>query len=147
MNCCKNNTENGRGTLTLPNGHKYVGNWYNGHRHGLGAYTINKGKYLRTAGNKEGYKLAKEVQNCNKLSGKQKFVGLFVGGGAAGGVVYDAENIGTFGDIFFDEGELTALDRDKKRTAKDDAMRMLYNKLKFAGEMGFPIIQDVVGDG
>jgi len=108
---------------------------------------VKKGKYLRTAGNKDGYKLAKEVEKWNKLSGKQKFVGLFVGGGVTGGVVYDAENIGTFGDIFFDEGELTALDRDKKRTAKDDAMRMLYNKLKFSGEMGFPIIPAVVGAG
>ena len=108
---------------------------------------IKKKKYLRTAGNKDGYKLAKEVEKWNKLSGKQKFVGLFVGGGVTGGVVYDAENIGTFGDIFFDEGELTALDRDGRRTAKDDAMRMLYNKLKFAGEMGFPIIPSVVGAG
>ena len=108
---------------------------------------IKKNKYLRTAGNKEGYKLAKEVEKWNKLSGKQKFVGLFVGGGVTGGVVYDAENIGTFGDIFFDEGELTALDRDGKRTAKDDAMRMIYNKLKFSGEMGFPIIPTVVGVG
>jgi hypothetical protein len=108
---------------------------------------IKKKKYLRTAGNKDGYKLAKEVEKWNKLSGKQKFVGLFVGGGVTGGVVYDAENIGTFGDIFFDEGELTALDRDGRRTAKDDAMRMLYNKLKFAGEMGFPIIPAVVGAG
>ena len=72
---------------------------------------------------------------------------MFVGGGVTGGVVYDAENIGTFGDIFFDEGELTALDRDGKRTAKDDAMRMIYNKLKFSGEMGFPIIPTVVGVG
>ena len=111
------------------------------------ASAIKKKKYLRTAGNKDGYKLAKEVEKWNKLSGKQKFVGLFVGGGVTGGVVYDAENIGTFGDIFFDEGELTALDRDGKRTAKDDAMRMLYNKLKFAGEMGFPIIPAVVGVG
>jgi len=108
---------------------------------------IKKKKYLRTAGNKDGYKLAKEVEKWNKLSGKQKFVGLFVGGGVTGGVVYDAENIGTFGDIFFDEGELTALDRDGRRTAKDDAMRMLYNKLKFSGEMGFPIIPAVVGAG
>jgi hypothetical protein len=111
------------------------------------ASAIKKKKYLRTAGNKDGYKLAKEVEKWNKLSGKQKFVGLFVGGGVTGGVVYDAENIGTFGDIFFDEGELTALDRDGRRTAKDDAMRMLYNKLKFAGEMGFPIIPAVVGAG
>ena len=108
---------------------------------------IKKKKYLRTAGNKDGYKLAKEVEKWNKISGKQKFVGLFVGGGVTGGVVYDAENIGTFGDIFFDEGELTALDRDGRRTAKDDAMRMLYNKLKFSGEMGFPIIPAVVGAG
>jgi hypothetical protein len=108
---------------------------------------IKKKKYLRTAGNKDGYKLAKDVEKWNKLSGKQKFVGLFVGGGVTGGVVYDAENIGTFGDIFFDEGELTALDRDGRRTAKDDAMRMLYNKLKFSGEMGFPIIPAVVGAG
>ena len=42
---------------------------------------VKKNKYLRTAGNKEGYKLAKEVEKWNKLSGKQKFVGLFVGGG------------------------------------------------------------------
>jgi len=111
------------------------------------ASAIKKKKYLRTAGNKEGYKLAKEVSKWNKLSGKQKFVGLFVGGGVTGGVIYDAENIGTFGDIFFDEGELTALDRDGKRTAKDDAMRMIYNKLKFSGEMGFPIIPAVVGVG
>ena len=108
---------------------------------------IKKKKYLRTSGNKDAYKLAKEVEKWNKLSGKQKFVGLFVGGGVTGGVIYDAENIGTFGDIFFDEGELTALDRDQKRTAKDDAMRMLYNKLKFSGEMGFPIIPAVVGAG
>ena len=70
-----------------------------------------------------------------------------MGGGVTGGVVYDAENIGTFGDIFFDEGELTALDRDGKQTAKDDAMRMIYNKLKFSGEMGFPIIPSIVGIG
>jgi len=91
--------------------------------------------------------LAKDVEKWNKLSGKQKFVGLFVGGGVAGGVIYDAENIGTFGDIFFEPGELTALDRDQKGTARDDAMRMLYNKLKFSGEMGFPIIPAVVGAG
>ena len=46
---------------------------------------------------------------------------------------------------FFDPGELTALDRKQKGTAKADATRMLYNKLKFSGEMGFPIIPSVVG--
>ena len=108
---------------------------------------LRQGKYVRTAGSKQGYKLAQEVSKWNKLSGKQKFVGIFVGGAVTGGVVYDAENIGTFGDIFFDEGELTALDRDGRESAQEDAIRMLYNKLKFAGEMRFPIIPAIIGGG
>ena len=108
---------------------------------------LRQGKYVKTAGNKEGYKLAQDVSKWNRLSGKQKFAGVFVGGAVTGGVVYDAENIGTFGDLFFDEGELTALDRDGRESAQEDATRMLYNKLKFAGEMGFPIIPAIVGGG
>jgi len=108
---------------------------------------LRQGKYIKTAGSKEGYKLAQEVSKWNKLSGKQKFAGVFVGGAVTGGVVYDAENIGTFGDLFFEEGELTALDRDGRESAQEDATRMLYNKLKFAGEMGFPIIPAIVGGG
>ena len=108
---------------------------------------IKKGKYLRTAGNKEGYKLAKEVEKWNKLSGKQKFVGMFVGGGVTGGVIYDNLNIGTFGDIEALDFLPTGLDREQKDTAKEDAMRMFYNKLKFAGEMGFPIIPAIIGGG
>ena len=109
--------------------------------------SVKKSKYLRTANNADGYKLAKEVSKWNSLSGKQKFIGVFVGGGVTGGLVYDAENIGTFGDLFFDDGELTALDRDGRESAKEDATRMLYNKLKFSGEMGFPIIPAVFGLG
>ena len=108
---------------------------------------IKKGKYLRTAGNKEGYKLAKEVEKWNKLSGKQKFAGMFVGGGVTGGVIYDNLNIGTFGDIEALDFLPTGLDREQKDTAKEDAMRMFYNKLKFAGEMGFPIIPAIIGGG
>ena len=108
---------------------------------------IKKGKYLRTAGNKEGFKLAKEVEKWNTLSGKQKFVGMFVGGGITGGVIYDNTNIGTFGDIEALDFLGTGLDRDQKDTAKDDAMRMFYNKLKFSGEMGFPIIPAIIGGG
>ena len=74
-----------------------------------------------------------------------------MGGGLAGAVVYDAENIGTFGDLAvdlgFESGEITALDRKKKSTAKDEATRMLWNKLKFAGEMGFPIVPAIWGAG
>ena len=106
---------------------------------------IKNGKYVRTTNNKNLYQTAKNVNKLNKLSNKQKFVGIAVGGGVSGAVVYDTEDIGTFGDIFFDPGELTALDRKQKGTAKADATRMLYNKLKFSGEMGFPIIPSVVG--
>ena len=106
---------------------------------------IKNGKYVRTTNNKNLYQTAKNVNKLNKLSNKQKFVGIAVGGGVSGGVVYDTEDIGTFGDIFFDPGELTALDRKQKGTAKADATRMLYNKLKFSGEMGFPIIPSVIG--
>ena len=108
---------------------------------------IKKGRYLRTAGNKEGYKLAKKVADWNKISGKQKFVGMFVGGAGAGAVIYDNTNIGTFGDIGALDFLPTGLDREEKATAKEDAMRLFYNKLKFAGEMGFPIIPAVIGGG
>ena len=108
---------------------------------------IKNGKYARTAGNSNAYAAAKKAMELNKLSRKQKFVSLLVGGGVSGALVYDSEEIGTFGDWFFDEGEYTALDRDKRGTAKSDAARMLYNKLKFGGEMGFPIIPTVIGLG
>ena len=108
---------------------------------------VKAGKYVRTAKNNNIYEAAKATQKANKLSFSQKFVGLTVGGGVAGALVYDAEDIGTFGDWFFDEGEYWALDREKRSTAKEDAARMLYNRLKFGGEMGFPIIPSVVGIG
>ena len=108
---------------------------------------IKKGKYVKTSKNTNLARGVKDVKKFNNLSRKQKFVSVAVGGGVSGAVVYDAENIGTFGDLFFDEGELTALDRKEKSTSKEDATRMLYNKLKFAGEMGFPIIPAIWGLG
>jgi hypothetical protein len=108
---------------------------------------LKNGRYVKTTKNSNLTRGLKEVNKFNKLSGKQKFISVAVGGGLAGSVVYDEENIGTFGDLFFDEGEYTALDRKEKGTAKEDATRMLYNKLKFAGEMGFPIIPAIWGLG
>ena len=43
----------------------------------------------------------------NKITGKQKFVAVAVGGGAGLGLVADATDIGTFGDWL---GGPTALD-------------------------------------
>ena len=41
----------------------------------------------------------------------------------------------------------TGLDRETRATAKEDAIRMLYNKLKFSTELGFPIIPSIIGAG
>jgi hypothetical protein len=112
---------------------------------------IKSGKYVRTAKNTNLSRGLKDVKKFNNLSRKQKFISIAVGGGVAGSVVYDAENIGTFGDLAvdlgFESGEITALDRKKKSTSKDEATRMLWNKLKFAGEMGFPIVPAIWGVG
>ncbi len=112
---------------------------------------VKNGKYVRTAKNTNLSRGLKDVRKFNNLSRKQKFISIAVGGGLAGSVVYDAENIGTFGDLAvdlgFESGEITALDRKKKSTAKDEATRMLWNKLKFAGEMGFPIVPAIWGLG
>ena len=112
---------------------------------------IKSGKYVRTAKNTNLTRGLKDVKKFNDLSRKQKFISIAVGGGVAGSVVYDAENIGTFGDLAvdlgFESGEITALDRKKKSTSKEEAMRMFYNKLKFSGEMGFPIVPAIWGAG
>jgi len=109
--------------------------------------SVSKGRYLRTYGNKNLYEAAKETAKLNKLSRTQQFVGIAVGGGVGGAVVYKSEDIGTFGDIEALDFLPTGLDRDTRATAKDDATRMLYNKLKFSGELGFPIIPAVIGTG
>ena len=112
---------------------------------------IKSGKYVRTAKNTNLTRGLKDVKKFNELSRKQKFISIAVGGGVAGSVVYDAENIGTFGDLAvdlgFESGRITALDRKKKSTSKDEATRMLWNKLKFSGEMGFPIVPAIWGLG
>ena len=109
--------------------------------------TMSKGTYVSTK-SKDLYKTAKKVRDLNKLSKTDKFVGVTVGGGiGTGAVIMKAEDIGTFGDIFFEPGEITALDRDKKKTSKDEAMRKLLNKLKFGAEIGFPIIPFAQGVG
>ena len=108
---------------------------------------VNRGTYVSTK-SKDLYKASKKVKELNKLSKMDKFVGVTVGGGiGTGAVIMKAEDIGTFGDLFFDPGNITALDRQQKKTSKDEAMRKLLNKFKFGAEIGFPIIPFVVGVG
>ena len=103
---------------------------------------------LVSSKSKDLFNASKKVKELNKLSKTDKFVGVTVGGGiGTGAVIMKAEDIGTFGDMFFDEGEFTAMDRSEKKTAKDEAMRKLLNKFKFGAELGFPIIPFVLGVG
>jgi len=107
-----------------------------------------KGKYIKATGNTNLYKAAKEVEKLNTLSGTQKFVGTMVGGGlGTAAVIYKAEDVGTIGDIFFNDAEWSAMQRVKGKDAKADAMRQLYNKLKLGGELAVPIIPIIVGGG
>ena len=107
-----------------------------------------KGKYIKATGNTNLYKAAKEIKKLNELTGTQKFLATSVGGGfGTAAVIYKAEDIGTIGDIFFNEGEYMAMDRERGKDAKDDAMRQLYNKLKLGSELAVPIIPIIVGGG
>ena len=100
---------------------------------------IKKNRYVKTTNNKNLYNTKKKVEQLNRASGFDKFVGVTVGGGlGAGAVVMKAEDIGTFGD--FIDVIPTKLDREEKETASEDAARQLHNKLLFGAELGFPII-------
>ena len=107
-----------------------------------------KGKYIKATGNKNLYEAAKEVKKLNELTSTQKFAGIMVGGGfGTAAVIYKSEDVGTIGEIFFNEGEWTAMDRERGKDAKADAIRQLYNKLKLGGELAVPIIPIIVGGG
>ena len=108
---------------------------------------VKNGSYMRTYGNKNLFEGAKKAAELNKLSKTQQYVSWAIGGGVGGAVVYKNEGIGTFGDIEMLDFIPTGLDRETRATAKDDATRMLYNKLKFSTELGFPIIPSIIGAG
>lgn len=46
---------------------------------------VRKGKYVRTAGNKGAYELAKKTKQLNTLTRTQKYTGYLIGGGLVGG--------------------------------------------------------------
>ena len=110
---------------------------------------IKGGKYVSTTKNtKNIVEAGNKAAKLNKLSKVDKFVGITVGGGiGVGALVADEESIGTFGDIELLDFLGTGLDRDKRKTAKDDAARQLQNKMLFGFEYGFPIIPAVYGLG
>jgi hypothetical protein len=82
------------------------------------------------------------AKELNKLSGKQKFLGVTLGGGLGTGLVVDIEDIGTWGDVL---GGPTQLDREPIKEADDDAVRKLWNRFKFGSEAAAVSVPIVYG--
>ena len=106
-----------------------------------------KKKYIKAKGNTNAYRAAKKSRELKKLSKGREYGAVIFGGATTAAGVYDIEDIGTFGDIFFDEGEWTALDRQEGEDADDDAARRLWNRVRFGTELGFPIMPFIYGGG
>jgi len=106
------------------------------------------GRYVKVTKGKHLYEAAKKANELNKAGGKaKKWVAVAIGGGASGALIADYEDAGTFGDLFFQEGHYSAMDRVQKESSSDDAMRKLMNRLKLGGEMAFPIAPIFYGVG
>jgi hypothetical protein len=103
-----------------------------------------------SAPNKNMVKAMQKANQLNKLSGKQKFLAIGIGGGVGAGFVADVEDIGTLGDInsiteLFGRPLPSQLDRIPKEDAKDEAIRNLTNRFKFGVDTG--LISIVTGYG
>jgi hypothetical protein len=103
-----------------------------------------------SAPNKNMVKAMQKANQLNKLSGKQKFLAIGIGGGVGAGFVADVEDIGTLGDVnaiteLFGRPLPSQLDRIPKEDAKDEAIRNLTNRFKFGVDTG--LISIVTGYG
>tara|TARA_X000001388_G_scaffold52760_1_gene38517 strand:+ start:816 stop:4604 length:3789 start_codon:yes stop_codon:yes gene_type:complete len=78
--------------------------------------------------NKNLAKGMRKADQLNRGARLGRFAATATGGAAGASLVYDVEDIGTFGDVF-DLG--TGLDRDAKRDTDDEALRRLENRAKF----------------
>ena len=101
------------------------------------------GRYLNPRA-KNLLKGSDKAKKLNKLSNKQKFAAIAVGGAAGETLVADVENIGTIGDVF--EAGPTELDRDVQADPSADAGRKLLNRIKFGAE-AIPAIYAFAGAG
>ena len=87
-------------------------------------------------------KALKKTKELNKLAGTKRFATVAGGGGVGAAFVADIEDIGTFGDVF---GGATALDREDRALAQDDAVRKLSNRFKFGLENALITVPFVYG--
>ena len=80
-------------------------------------------------------KAAKKANDFNKTLGRRKFVAGVTGGAVGEAFVTDAEDIGTFGDLF--EAGPTQLEETTDEGGRDDAFKKLMNRAKFGSESLF----------
>lgn len=92
--------------------------------------------------NPNAVKAGLKARDLNKLSGKQKFGAVTIGGGLGTAMVMDIEGIGTWGDVL---GGPTQLDREPLKEADDDAVRKLWNRFKFGTEAAAVSVPIVYG--
>ena len=78
----------------------------------------------------------KKAEELNKLSGKQRFSAVVLGGAAGETLVADVEKIGNISDLFGPDAYL-ALDREEEIDPSEDAARKLMNRAKFGAESVF----------
>ena len=104
------------------------------------------GRYI-SSNSKNLKKTADKIKELNFGKKVKQWTGIAIGGGVTGGLVADTEDIGTWGDWLFEPGHYSSMDRVKKDTSTDDAMRKLINRLKLGGEMAFPISPFFYGIG
>ena len=100
------------------------------------------GKYANVM-SKNAQKGIKKAKELNKLTGKQRFGAVVLGGAAGETLVTDTEEIGSFGDAF--EWGPTQLDREEREDPSEDAVRKLMNRFKWGSEslISTPIVYGV----
>ena len=104
------------------------------------------GRYI-SSNNRNLKNAADKVKELNFGKRVKKWTAVAIGGGVSGGLIADADDVGTFGDWLFEPGHYSSMDRTKKDTSSDDAYRKLMNRLKLGGEMAFPIAPFFYGAG
>ena len=87
---------------------------------------IKSGRYVKTTNNVNAARAVKKANDLNRITGKDKFIAIAVGGGIGGGfIVSDVEDIGTFGDWDFLDFLPTGLDREQKDLGAEDATKTI----------------------
>ena len=92
---------------------------------------IQKGKRFSLK-NKNTLKAMQKANSLNKVAKVGRFAATATGGAVGAAMVYDVEDIGTFGDQW--RWLPTELDRDAKDEPSDDALRRLHNRMNFLAE-------------